>query len=66
MFVIVSVFDFLMWWIFGQRLGCTVVLLFVVEMIAITLSLWIDVVYRLEKCEIQSISVRRPSGGLTK
>jgi hypothetical protein len=54
MFVIVGVYDFLMWWILGKQSASTVVLLFVMEMIVIALSLWFDVVYRREKFKIQS------------
>jgi len=42
MFIIVGVFDFIMWWILGKQLTNTVFLLFVVEMIVITISLWYD------------------------
>lgn len=54
MLVIVGVFDFIMWRILGEQLTNTVFLLFIVEMIAITISLWFDLVYRKKKFKIQS------------
>lgn len=42
LFIIVGVFDFIMWWILGKQLMNTVLLLFIVEMIVITISLWFD------------------------
>ena len=54
MFVIVGVYDFLMWWILGKQSANTVILLFVAEMVVITISLWFDVVYRRKKFKIQS------------
>jgi hypothetical protein len=54
MFVIVGVYDFVMWWVLGKQLANIVLLLFVVEMVAITLSLWFDLVYRRKKFKIQS------------
>jgi hypothetical protein len=54
MFVIVGVYDFIMWWILGKQLAGTVVLLFLMEMIVIALSLWFDVVYRREKFKIHA------------
>ena len=47
MLVIVGVFDFLLWWIMNKGTdNKTVIFLFIVEMIAITISLWFDVIYR--------------------
>jgi hypothetical protein len=46
MLVIVAVFDFILWWILGGQSTDTVFLLFVVEMIAITISLWYDLKVR--------------------
>jgi hypothetical protein len=46
MLIIVGVFDFLMWWILGKQKKDKVLYLFIIEMIAITLSLWFDIIYR--------------------
>jgi hypothetical protein len=47
MFVIVGVFDFLMWWIMNKGTNNkTIIFLFIVEMAVITISLWFDVIYR--------------------
>jgi hypothetical protein len=54
MLVIVSVYDFLIWWILSRQSAGTMVLLFVMEMIVIALSLWFDVVYRRERFKLQS------------
>lgn len=47
MFIIVGVFDFLMWWIINKGTNNkTIILLFILEMVVITISLWFDVMYR--------------------
>lgn len=46
MFVIIGVFNFIIWWrLLSQQFGETILLLFIVEMAAVTLSLWFDIVY---------------------
>jgi len=47
MFIIVGVFDFLMWRIINKGTNNkTIILLFILEMVVITISLWFDVIYR--------------------
>ena len=47
MFIIVGVFDFFLFWIVRKGVdNKTVLLLFLLEMVVITISLWFDVIYR--------------------
>jgi hypothetical protein len=47
MFIIVGVFNFFMWWLLNKGTNTTtIILLFILEMIVITISLWFDVIYR--------------------
>jgi hypothetical protein len=52
MFVIVGMFDFIMWWYLGKQM--VVLSFFIMEIIVITISLWFDVIHRREKFKIQS------------
>lgn len=47
LFIIVGVFDFFIWWFMTKGTdNKTVILLFILEMVVITISLWFDVIYR--------------------
>ena len=47
MLVIVGVFDFIMWWIMKKGTNNeTIIFLFIVEMVVITISLWFDLKVR--------------------
>ena len=54
MLIIVGVFDFIIWWhlVYYNGNGATVLAIFIMEMIVITISLWFDLIYRRKHFKI--------------
>ena len=51
MFVIVGMFDLIMWWYLGRHI--IVLSVFIMEMVVITISLWFDIIHKREKFNLK-------------
>jgi hypothetical protein len=45
-FLILVIVDSFIWWFMNKGMNTTVISLFIIEMVVITITLWFDVIYK--------------------